>query len=434
MEIEWVNHAGFVQRHRDVALLSDPWLSGTAFNDGWELLVPSLFTPSDVASVTHIWFSHEHPDHFSPPVLTKIPAEVRQRVQVVFQTSPDQRVAGFCRSIGFTVHEVRDREWFSLGPHFRIMVGRVPFYDSWSLTEAGGVRVLNLNDCVLHREIDLRRLVKTVGSVDVLMTQFSYANWVGGPDDVALRREAAQEKLHWVAKQLGAVKPTLCIPFASFSIFAHEENAYLNDERNSVDDAVEVIERCGVTPVVLYPGDRWTVGAQHDNAEAIKRYAEADDVSNRPLRSHTSVRLEDLLRLAEDYRQRVRDRNNRALLWLASRSPMHIGGPILIYLWDLDTVVRFDIHDGLQTVSLPAEGAAVAMHSQSLSFTLKFDFGVDTLSVNGRFRATPAAYRRLLRTFAVSVLNNNGRQLQFRLLTDRWLARRAFERFVLRAT
>ena len=140
--------------------------------------------------------------------------------------------------------------------------------------------------------------------------------------DEALRREAAQEKLHWVAKQLGAVKPTLCIPFASFSIFAHEENAYLNDERNGVDDAVEVIERCGVTPVVLYPGDRWTVGAQHDNAEAIKRYAEADDVSNRPLRSHTSVRLEDLQRLAEDYRQRVRSRNNRALLWLASSSPM----------------------------------------------------------------------------------------------------------------
>ncbi|HEY4867052.1 MAG TPA: hypothetical protein VIK45_16215, partial [Candidatus Dormibacteraeota bacterium] len=67
-------------------------------------------------------------------------------------------------------------------------------------------------------------------------------------------------------------------------------------------------------------------------------------------------------------------------------------------------------------------------------FTLKFDFGVDTLSVNGRFRGTAAAYRRLLRTFAVSVLNNNGRHLQFRLLTDRWLVRRAFERFVLRAS
>jgi UDP-MurNAc hydroxylase len=434
VDIEWVNHASFVQRHGDVALLSDPWLSGTAFNDGWELLVPSLFTPADVASVTHIWFSHEHPDHFSPPVLKKIPAEVRERVQVVFQASPDQRVAKFCRSIGFTVQEVRDGEWFSLGPDFRIMVGRVPFYDSWSLTEAGGVRMLNLNDCVLHREIDLRRLVKTVGSVDLLMTQFSYANWVGGPDDVALRLEAAQEKLDWVAKQLAAIKPTFCVPFASFSIFAHEENAYLNDERNSVADAVQVIERYGVTPVVLYPGDRWTVGVQHDNAEAIKRYAEADDVSNRPLRSHASVPLENLRQLAEDYRQRVRSRNNRALLWLASWPPLHVTGPILIYLWDLDTVVRFDLAHGLQPVNLPAERAAVAMHSQSLSFTLKFDFGVDTLSVNGRFRGTAAAYRRLLRTFAVSVLNNNGRHLQFRLLTDRWLVRRAFERFVLRAS
>lgn len=61
-------------------------------------------------------------------------------------------------------------------------------------------------------------------------------------------------------------------------------------------------------------------------------------------------------------------------------------------------------------------------------------WGADTLSVNGRFRASAAGYRRMLRTFGPSLLNNNGRELAFRLLADPWLVRRAFDRFILRAS
>jgi hypothetical protein len=432
--IEWVNHASFVLRQGDVALLSDPWLSGTAFNDGWELLLPSEFTPADVGRVSHLWFSHEHPDHFSPPVLKQIPEDIRRRTRVVFQRTSDQRVTEYCRKLGFPVTEVADGEWHQLGPEVRMTIGRVPFYDSWALIEAGGVRILNLNDCVLNRPRDLARLARRVGRVDLLLTQFSYANRVGGPGDVELRREAAAEKLDWVSQQLAALNPKYCIPFASFSVFAHEENAYLNDERNTVDAAVEVIARHGVTPVVMAPGDVWTIGDEHDNAPAMSRYGKAFDVTDRPLRTHESVALDELLALATEYRNRVYDRNNRALLRLAALPPLRVGGPITIHLTDLDRVVRFSTADGLTPIDLSPDRAAIALHSQSLAFTLRFDFGVDTLSVNGRFTGTPSAYRRLLRAFAVSVLNNNGRTLSFRLLLDPWLVRRSFDRFVLRAS
>src|SRR5690606_28781721 len=66
MQIEWVNHASFVVRHEQVALISDPWLFGTAFDDGWSLLSPTRFRPEDFATLTHVWVSHEHPDHFHP--------------------------------------------------------------------------------------------------------------------------------------------------------------------------------------------------------------------------------------------------------------------------------------------------------------------------------------------------------------------------------
>src|SRR4051794_12322571 len=95
--IEWVNHASFITRSGDTSLMSDPWLYGSAFNDGWELLVPSLHTPADIARASAVWISHVHPDHFAPTVLKAVPKEDRRRVPVYFQKTLDQQVAKFCR-------------------------------------------------------------------------------------------------------------------------------------------------------------------------------------------------------------------------------------------------------------------------------------------------------------------------------------------------
>src|SRR6185503_20468212 len=72
MRLEFVNHSSYVLASSGVRLLCDPWLEGTAFNDGWALLAPSTFSYEDFAGITHLWFSHEHPDHFSPSNLRKI--------------------------------------------------------------------------------------------------------------------------------------------------------------------------------------------------------------------------------------------------------------------------------------------------------------------------------------------------------------------------
>ena len=64
-KITWVNHAGYILSHKNINLLVDPWHSGTAFNDGWSLLSKTYFPDQIAKSITHIWISHEHPDHFS---------------------------------------------------------------------------------------------------------------------------------------------------------------------------------------------------------------------------------------------------------------------------------------------------------------------------------------------------------------------------------
>ena len=57
--ITFVNHASVIFSHGDVTLITDPWISGPAFNDSWELISQSKLQIDDFAKITHIWFSHE---------------------------------------------------------------------------------------------------------------------------------------------------------------------------------------------------------------------------------------------------------------------------------------------------------------------------------------------------------------------------------------
>ena len=42
MKIKFFNHACFSIENDQVILLNDPYLSGTAFNDGWDLIVNDI--------------------------------------------------------------------------------------------------------------------------------------------------------------------------------------------------------------------------------------------------------------------------------------------------------------------------------------------------------------------------------------------------------
>jgi UDP-MurNAc hydroxylase len=431
-ELQFINHAGFSLRDLEggVQLVSDPWLEGSAFDDGWDLLVPTTLEPGFWSDVTHLWFSHEHPDHFAPPSLKLIPDAVRPNIVVLYQETKDKRVSQWCERAGFQVQEFEEATWLRLSPKLRVMLGKVPFYDSWLAFDCDGRTVLNVNDCVLSTERPLHKLSRLVGPVDTLLTQFSYANWLSNPGDVASRTAAAAEKLEWLRRQIETLRPERTVPFASFMWFSHEENHYLNDERNTVATAAKRIKEASSEPVVLYPGDVWTLGEAWDSSDAIDKY-EAISLEGRSLRSSPSVELAELIGRGRQYVERVFSKNNRFLVRAAAR--VGFLNRICLQLWDLDETVEFDIRTGLRQVTSATEAAQaqVAMHSESLGFILKHEWGMDTVSVNGRFRALQDdAYQKLQRAFSVSVLNNTGRAFSWSLLQDMGIIRRGIDKFI----
>jgi hypothetical protein len=409
LQVTLINHACVKLALGDVVILCDPWLSGPAFNNGWDLLIKTPM-PLDAVmeGVTHIWVSHEHPDHFVPKFFSDIAQRSAATIPVLFQETRDKRIKSFLEQRGFTVIELPDRRAQAIGS-IRVTCGTSDFYDSWLHLADGTNSMLNLNDCAEGDPGELRDIARLTGPLDVLLTQFSYAAWKGGRANAHFRVLAAKRKLETIAAQIETLKPRRVVPFASFVYFSNEENSYLNDHVNRPQDARAAIAAAGAEPVILFPGETWNSDKPRDNAGALAAYTEVyEGLSTLPLRGPgESVALDRLAREFEAYRTGIFAKNSRPLIALLRRLPL-LGAfhPVAIRLTDLNQTVRVSIVDGFAVNPDGAED--VAMHSSSLSFIFNNAFGFDTLTVNGRFEATPEGFGKMTKSLAVGSLNAMG--------------------------
>jgi UDP-MurNAc hydroxylase len=419
--LTWVNHASVIVESQGVRLITDPWLEGPVFNAGWTLLAPTQLRYEDFADITHIWFSHEHPDHFTPPNLRRIPADCRRRIKVLFHETRDKRVITVCKELGFETQELAEGLRVSIAPDFNLMSGCQSLLDSWMAIFAEGRTILNMNDCDFPEREELVKIREQVGRVDVLLSQFSYASWVGNPDDIASQELHAERKLAEMRRQIQLFEPSWFIPFASFIYFSHAENFYMNKSVNRIGDVYQYTSVELKTPtLVLYPGDTWKVGEPRDSSASIHQY-ESDMM--RALESTAQhspvVPLTTLEQSAAAFLKKNRARNNRLLLLMLS--------PAVIRIWDLNLDVELSYRHGLRRVV--GKQPDIITSSDSLMYCLKFDWGGNTLEINGRFEAPGAGkVERFFRIFRVPEYNIAGQALNLQLVGSRLIqnVRKAF--------
>ena len=115
MTIEFVNHASVIFNYEKLKLISDPWLEGAVFDNGWNHLSETSFKYEDFKRITHIWFPHEHPDHFYPPNINKIPKGLREKITVLYRETKDKKVLNYCEKMGFKdVIELPNSTWVEI--------------------------------------------------------------------------------------------------------------------------------------------------------------------------------------------------------------------------------------------------------------------------------------------------------------------------------
>lgn len=409
MLIEWVNHASFVVESGSVHLICDPWIEGTAFNHGWRLTSPTVFRYEDFGRITHIWFSHEHPDHFSPSNLKRIPNALRQKITVLFHYTKDKRVLNVCRAYGFKVQELPECEQVELATGFRLICGRQDLIDSWMAVLAEGKTLLNMNDCIFRQGQDLVAIKRKLGKVDVLLSQFSYANWVGNPEDTTSHAKHAQRKRREMLRYIRIFEPTIFIPFASFIYFSHTENCFMNRAVNRIGDVYEfTTRRLGVSTVVLYPGDKWELGEPRNSGDSIRRYEmDFERAVSLPSDTSPSIQMTKLQETASGLIRKCSHKNNRVLLNALQ--------PAVIRLNDLGIDVELSYRGGLCEVE--GKRPDIVMSSDSLNYCLQYDWGGDTLAVNGRYQVPPDGNaKRFFRIFRVPAHNSAGNSFDLMFL------------------
>jgi UDP-MurNAc hydroxylase len=408
MQITFVNHASFIICCGSINLIIDPWFEGAVFDNGWQLISPSQFTVDDFDNITHIWFSHEHPDHFFPPILKKIPEEVRKRITVLYQCTVDKKVVEFCKGIGFKeVIEIMPNESYVISKDVFLQCEAYADGDSWAYIKIENFGILNLNDCIVRNKEDANIIKDKIGHVDMLFTQFSYANKVGNVDDDQHRMAAIDEKIDRINNQIEVFHPKYVVPFASFVFFCHEENRYMNLPRFPLRRVIDAITLGkNVKSLVLYPGDEWTPLDSSFNSDLRISNYEKDyqRILNYDYLTSKRVDLSELQKNSEQFGIRIL-RKNPTVRTLFKKLVCHF------YVSDYEQSFQLRIPGGLQPSHLDKAKSDIVITSEALAYLLKYEWGPGTCNVNARYLTTkfgdPYRFSLLLK---ITELNNDGKE------------------------
>jgi UDP-MurNAc hydroxylase len=415
--IRWINHAGYELQTDGLRIVHDPWLDGFAFQGAWSLVAGSNYGYDEFTGVDYLWISHEHPDHFAPAVLRKIPADARRNITVLHQHTRDKRVISFCRKLGIAAQELPDRQTITLKNGVKITCGVVG-QDSWSLIETSNGNYFNANDCVNTNWADLAHSLRR--RVNILLTQFSYASWVGNPGDDARMAMQANEKISQMEQQLAAFQPEILIPFASYVWFCRPENFHLNSQVNKIDK-IYALFKDRLRTVVLYPGDIYHPGEAFDSADAVNRYMIDLAAHHAPLPTDDkSSSMEDLNRLADAHQNDLRRKN--AMWMLRPLAWTTYVRPVRLYLQDIAQGIEYSMFGGILRRGLARDECDLELRSSSFANMLINGYGYATFYIGGRFtELKPGGCTQLSKHFAISGQNEAGYTFPKLLLRKNYL-------------
>lgn len=379
MKIRFVAHASMIIEAAGAIVWSDPWLEGRAFNDSWALYPPPAIDDSLLESVTHIWISHEHPDHFHLPTLRSLPATLKERVTILFQKNNSRKMFDALGKIGFrNFIELPQRKILALNERTSVYCYQVGSMDSTLAVIADGETLFNINDSELNKK-DCEIILKDLGKVDVIFNQFSMAGYVGHKDRDQHLPKMASDILNNVVANHRDLGARYTIPFASMIYYCRVDNAYMNDYANTAIDVHDRMTSERLDCVALYPGESWIVGSTHDNAATLQKYRKAREEfdTHAEILANEPVALE---RIEQAYLQRFKQIDSS--YWSLVRRPLQ---PMNIHLPDLDCNIVLSMRSQrFEKLPPDPDDSDLIINSQPVWFMFAMPFGCQTLGVSSR--------------------------------------------------
>ena len=367
----------------------------------------------------YIYVSHEHPDHFSPAFFLDKNIKsliVKNNTKILFQETKDKRVVNFLRKNGYEVIEALNNSYVSLKNNIKIKIIKFGYVDSALIIEGSKHKILNLNDCPLNEVADIKKFKNKHGNFDLLLTQFSYAAWKGNEENKNFRKSAAEEKIKTLINQYKILDCKKVIPFASFIYFSNELNKYMNDEINKPHIMQNYLMK-EIDSIILAPGEEQSIDNLKQNDSSLNFWkSEYNKLNTLPIEKfNNSISFKDLHEEYKSYKNKLFKINSKFIISLASKIKfLKFFQPLNIFLLDHKKNYELSLINGFKETH--KNNYDISMHSESLGFIFKNDFGYDTLTVNGCFDASKEGFIKTTRTFAIGSLNSMGLKVNLGLI------------------
>ena len=190
----------------------------------------------------------------------------------------------------------------------------------------------------------------------------------------------------------------------------------MNDSINQPKKLYEEIKD-KVNVVIMSPNERQDLSNLKQNLTSIdiwdKKYKQIENYTTEQFSN--SINFNDLNREYHVYKQKIFKLNSKILIFIASKIKfLKFFQPINIFLIDHKKNYEFSLINGLKIAEDKIPD--IKMHSESLQFIFKNDFGFDTLTVNGCFESTKDGFIKSTKSFAIGTLNSMGLKLNLKLL------------------
>ncbi len=411
--LQFINHASVSIKSNKINLLTDPWYFGSVFHDGWNLIYENSEDEiiKTLNNITHIWISHEHPDHFSVPFFIKFKDFLKEKsIKILFQKTKDKRVIKFLNNLGLNTTELEIGKEYLLDKNFKIKCIKFGFYDSAILINLNGKKIFNLNDCDISNLKDIIDLKGKHGTCDVLLTQFSYAAWKGDKNNQKWEKKAAEEKINTILNQANILNAKTVIPFASFIKFSNIRNHYLNRNSNTPDIVKNKTKKSEINIVFFKPYEEQELIGIKQNEDSMNFWRDEIKKSNQKnlLDYKKKISSNELNESFTLYRNRIFKKNSYLFIKMLSMIPyMRAFNKIIIKVDDLQQNFILDLFSKkLVNTNLNHD---ISMSSESLNFIFKNSFGFDTLTVNGCFDlGHKNGFIKSSKILAIENLNNLG--------------------------
>jgi CMP-N-acetylneuraminate monooxygenase len=239
--MRYLSHATILLSYKNINLITDPWLFGSAFNTGWWLKrEPTKDIEEIISKVNYIYISHNHPDHLHIRTLNKFSKDTII-ITPNFKSSSSYKILN---RLGFkNIKECDFKKYFYINDEnflFSVLKSGDFREDSGLYIQVENTKILfnvdsnNLNSGVLPEQVDFAFSSFASGASGFPLCYKNYSK----NEKRRILKKHKEVKLLSVLNLVKKTNPKVFLPYAGhFKEFASRDKIILkNNQKNNYDD------------------------------------------------------------------------------------------------------------------------------------------------------------------------------------------------------